>query len=146
MTFQIFFGVLMIVAGAWMLLHWHKANRTLQAAQAWLSTPGTIVASEVKRGTSRRPTTWLPHVEYRYEAAGRQLTNTAILIGSELATTSRHRAELVCLTYPPGRTIDVFYDPANPSTACLERRREGPPLELFGGVFGLIAGAALLAV
>ncbi len=56
-----------------------------------------------------------------------------------LDTAMRGRAERRCANHPVGSSIVAFYDPANPSRACLERISEGT--WIFGGI-----GAAFAAV
>jgi hypothetical protein len=146
MSAQPLVGVAFVAAGAWLLLRWGAANRRSRLTQAWRSAPGTIVGCDVRRGESRRPVSWIPHVEYRYVAAGREWTGAGIMAGATSATSRRSRAEELCRKYSPGRSVHVFYDPADPSKACLERRHQRGAFQLLAGLFALLGGAILLGL
>jgi hypothetical protein len=108
---------------------------------SWLSTTGRIVSGAVE---SRRTggggpgesgaRVFVAKVSYTYTVAGRAYSAGRILAGGELNTSSRARAERRLELYSPGSPVEVFYDPHNPASACLERRTE------VTGIGMLIAG------
>jgi hypothetical protein len=105
---------------------------------AWPSTLGEVVRSEVVRtqggAWDSRQRTYEARVEYRYEVAGREFRGTTIDLGGTVHTSLPRHAEKRCATYPVGIRTLVYYDPARPERACLERTGGGP---LFFGAVGV---------
>lgn len=91
-------------------------------AKRWDQTVGTIVSTsiQVRRVGSTRTET--PVVTYAYHVNG-----TAYQGGTVRVIDDRQRARLAgdasrtIARYPVGSTVTVFYDPADPSRAALER-------------------------
>jgi hypothetical protein len=104
----------------------------------WPSTLGEIVRSEVVRtrggAWDSRHTYYEACVEYRYEAAGRTYTGTTIDLGGTVQRSLSGHAAKRCAAYPAGVRALVYYDPARPERACLERTGAGP---LFLGAVGV---------
>ncbi|HZW08707.1 MAG TPA: DUF3592 domain-containing protein [Phycisphaerales bacterium] len=100
-------------------------------SRAWLSTSGHVVSGAVE---SRRnggcgsdaagARVFVARIVYAYQVAGRWHRASRIVVGGELNTSSRSRAERRLELYAPGSEVEVFYDPHNPANACLERRTE----------------------
>jgi hypothetical protein len=104
----------------------------------WPSTLGEIVRSEVVRtrggaGGSGH-SYYEARIEYRYEVAGRAFTGTTIDLGGTVHTSAQGHATKRCAAYPAGVRTLVYYDPARPDRACLERTGAGP---LFLGAVGV---------
>ena len=105
------------VAG-WMGLRGYAAF----ASRNWREVPGHVVASTVTPvpGTS----TWLADIEYRVRGRRRSATR----LGADLRRAPRRprhasqaSAERVARSYPVGRAVIVYVDPAAPDHAVLER-------------------------
>jgi len=114
----------------------------------WPSTLGEIVRSEVVRSRGgawdSRHTTFEARVEYRYEVSGRTFTGTTIDLGGTMHTSlSRHAAKR-CASYPAGVRTLVYFDPARPERACLERTGAGPFFLGAVGVVFAVVGLALM--
>lgn len=140
--FMIGFGAFLLLM-AWLILrHYRSSNVLLEASKRWATTRGEIVSAEVKRKPGSKPT-WEGRITYRFDANGEAHTSRAVMIGGEVYA-SQTFAEKRVAKYPAGSSVDVYYDPADPSRCCLERQREGAWLELLGAAFGLVAGGALL--
>jgi hypothetical protein len=83
-------------------------------------------------------------IQYEYEVRGRRLFGKKICMGGEMDTSFRSRAEARCRRYRPGKTVQVYYNPAKPNLCCLEPTAKlGPLLYAIGGAFVGI-GAFLL--
>jgi hypothetical protein len=97
-----------------------------RAAANWPSVQGTVVSS---RAESRRSlthtgggstvTVWSPLVEYSYSVGERSYHGSRIAFGPEVAG-GRELADRTVARYPAGATVNVHYDPSNPSHATLE--------------------------
>lgn len=85
-------------------------------------------------------------VRYRYEAAGAVRTGTVVHAGDR-GSVSRSRAERTAARYPEGARVAVFYDPADPDRAVLERGAgAGPAVLLAWGGACLLGGFLVLRV
>ena len=98
-----------------------KAKSVQLAAQSWLSTTGQVVLSrvEVSGGDT---TTVSPRIVYQYQVGAQTYQSEVIRAGSQFfgTTTSRQAYDTVD-RYPVGATVTVYYNPANPAAAALER-------------------------
>ncbi|GAB4580480.1 MAG: hypothetical protein Fur0022_32210 [Anaerolineales bacterium] len=98
-----------------------KAKAVQQAAQAWLTTQGQIVLSRVEV-SGGETTSVSPRVVYQYQVGAQMYQSETIRAGSQFfsITTSRGAYDTVD-RYPVGKTVTVYYNPANPAEAALER-------------------------
>ena len=60
-----------------------------------------------------------PVVEFTYQVHGHEYRSRQITLGTKLAGTQSF-AEQIAARYPQGSTVEVHYDPANPSNAVLQ--------------------------
>jgi Protein of unknown function (DUF3592) len=115
------FPTVIIVAVVVKLIEVRKASR-------WPATKGTVINSIVQ-AIKKNPTDPdydssdtevfnQPLVEYEYTVNGRKLRGSRITIGDK---TSGYELESILDRYPVGTTVTVYYDPANPKNAVLER-------------------------
>lgn len=113
----------------------------VRRSATWASTLGEIVRSEVVRTRSgawdSRHTSYEACVEYRYDVGGQTLTGKTIDLGGTVHTSLQGHAARRCAAYPAGVRTLVYYDPARPERACLERTGAGP---LFFGAVGVVFG------
>jgi hypothetical protein len=111
--------------------------REVRQASHWPSTTGKVIASRVEShkkspgdsGYDFHDTEVInePLVEYEYRANGHKYRSRRVTIGEK---TSGFELEAIFARYPVGADVRVYYDPANPRTAVLEREK-GSPL-MFG--------------
>ncbi len=96
----------------------------LFATRHWLPADGTIVTSRVdSRGTDSvngadTEIARTPLVEYDYQVNGQPFRGDRIMIGG---ANSESELELVLGQYPLGAKVSVYYNPADPRQAVLER-------------------------
>ncbi len=127
------------------------SSRVLMArvarSRSWLIANGAITHSEVVREQTRNNTIYKAVIEYAYSVNGRDYRSNKLSIGGDLNTSSRSRAERRCAKYPNGGQIQVFYDPEDPSSCCLERRADTAPLLTWIGVGALaLSGVVHLGI
>ncbi|MBI3157971.1 MAG: DUF3592 domain-containing protein [Chloroflexi bacterium] len=98
-----------------------EAKALNAAAQAWLSTTGTVLKSRVEvTGGDHASVT--PVVVYQYQVEGQSYQAEQIRAGDMyLAVRKRRTAYDLVDKYPVGAQVTVYYDPANPGMAALER-------------------------
>jgi hypothetical protein len=137
-------GTLLILVGVGLVIHTIRMSRKVQAAQFWPSVKGLVTTSVVERG-GRRHRVYRARIRYTYRVAGHEFTGRRYALGGELDTSNRARAEARCAKYPEGSEPEVYYNPANPKDACLERVQEGKGFVLLiAGTFAA-AGVAMLS-
>jgi len=111
---------LAIAIGVYCFVAIVRALRKGRAVRQWARTTGAITRSEVKGGCACG---WLfhwPDLTYDYEVAGRTHIGSKANM-SWISTPSRAWAAGLKGRYPVGRTVDVWYDPADPEDCLLER-------------------------
>jgi hypothetical protein len=117
---------------------------------AWARAEGRVLRSVVGReteatgeGTVDR---YHAEVRYRYEAAGATREGSAVQ-ANDRGSPSRAGAERRAGRYPEGARVAVFYDPAEPDRAVLERGVGSGPFRLLacGGLF-LLGGFYVVRV
>lgn len=128
------------VIGLGLILYAQMAKWKVRRSASWLSVTAQITGSEVVKERRRRATVYVAHVEYNYEVEGTEYSNDTICVGGELNTSFRSRAEQRCAKYPLGVGVCAYYDPEDPSRACLERRAEGTALSTLIGIGSLLLG------
>ncbi|MCI0394413.1 MAG: DUF3592 domain-containing protein [Chloroflexi bacterium] len=111
-----------IAAIFWFIRHQgQKASTIRQASQSWLSTTGVIVKSRVEVSGGDHASV-SPHVVYEYSVGGQTYQGKQIRAGDSYfnITNSRQAYDTVD-RYPAGNQVIVYYNPANPAEAALER-------------------------
>jgi len=98
-----------------------KSKSLHQASQGWRSTQGLVLKSRVEVSGGEY-TSVTPYVLYEYEVGGQTYQNTQIRAGDRFMRVagSREAYEIV-ERYPVSAVVPVYYDPANPNEAALER-------------------------
>jgi Protein of unknown function (DUF3592) len=141
------FPTLILVAAAVKLWEVHKAK-------SWLSVSGKVIASRVE-SSKKKPgdpgydfndteVSNVPFVEYEYNVGNRTHRCHRITIGEK---TADFELEEILARYPVGASVTVFYNPANPQQAVLER--DLPAKMMFWGLGCLMLffiGGPLIAV
>ncbi len=108
--------------GLLVLLFFLAARRRSRVATNWPMVRGTVLKSgweKVSSDSDSKTSSYAPAVEYRYRVNNVDYTSRQIKLGMTVSG-SQAAAEKVAGRYPKGGTIDVHYDPANPSVAALE--------------------------
>jgi len=100
---------------------------------------GTHMSARSSRESSLPPS-YYPVVRYQYSAGGKSYTCDRISYGSDKVGVTKSEAQAVAGSYTSGKKVMVYYDPANPERATLER---GFTMDAFMPMAG---GIAFLAV
>lgn len=103
-------------------------------SRRWPSTLGTITAS----APPLAPDAVYPEVTYSYEVAGHTYTSGRIAFGSP-SPNPAGTGDPATSRYGPGRAVTVYYDPANPADAVLERRDASPLLWIIAAIVFVLA-------
>lgn len=120
--FSILCTVVPIGAVVWYLSNQNKkAKAVKQASLAWLQTMGTVIKSRVEVSGGEHSTV-SPRVIYTYEVNGKLYQCDQIRAGDKFwSVNSSQTAYETIDRYPEGLDVTVYYNPANPNEATLER-------------------------
>ncbi len=113
------FSLVFVVIGALILLYGRRVAAKANASMAWPSTEGVIAHSSVSAPTTSDDSTWSTDIAYQYEVKGRPYSSSAISLAHY--SSSERRARAIAARYPRAARVVVYYDPANPAEAVLER-------------------------
>lgn len=112
--------------GLVVLLFFVASYRYSRKAADWPMVRGTVLSSGSeqveKRQNGRAQTCYVPVVEYGYRVRDVDYVSRQIKVGVALSADQAY-ALRVAARYPQGSTVDVHYDPADPSNAALENPR-----------------------
>ena len=110
--------------------------REVRAAARWPSVPGKVISacviakevithhatvdedSDQSGDNDRREKRNFANITYGYTVAGKQYTCSRLSIGEDMGNDD---VEGKLQRYPVGKAVEVFYDPADPEKAVLER-------------------------
>jgi hypothetical protein len=133
-------GLLVLVIALGAIAAGRGYVRLAHRMRDFASTPGTVIDRGLRSvGTGR---TWEARPTYRYTVDGKDYT--ADNLGFARRGQSRARAEAQLAAIPDA--VEVFYDPADPTSAYLVKHvpRLGYWL-IAGGVVGVLVAVLLLA-
>jgi hypothetical protein len=158
MVVQQWFGLVGVGAGALFAYSAFKTYRIAKRRHRFEPVTATVVDSQLEEsksttqsgspdtgrpGTVRTSSTrYIPHITWEYTVGGKTYTNNKRYSGSGDKETQQEVVD----TYPEGETVEVQYDPADPSVSFLESvpETEGAMVKgVIGGVL-LILGVVLL--
>ncbi len=134
-------GLISIVLGLgsgtyllWTLIRQHASNR-------WSTTTGEILESNLEEDSDG----WGPHVRYLYAVEGKRYANDRLYVYLSNRSTEQD-AKRHLSPYPVGKTVTIYYNPAKPEEAVLDRRVPlwRPLFWLFFTSFLLVVGAEIL--
>ncbi|CAN1724211.1 DUF3592 domain-containing protein [Hyphomicrobium sp. 1Nfss2.1] len=120
----------------------------VRRTNAWASSHGRIVRSQavqrkvskLEGSTTRSEIRNFAAIVYEFDAGGRKFTGSRVSLGEDLGNIG---IQETLARYPVGERVEVYYDPADPAQAVLERTLPNGSF-LFMGL--LIAGLTLFAV
>lgn len=100
----------------------HRAALVRRAAAAWAQTAGTVLSTtiQIRRLGQRRSE--VPVVIYAYQVDGRPYQSYRVRATDDTGGISLNGdASRTLERYPVGSNVTVYYDPADPANAALER-------------------------
>lgn len=106
----------------------------------WATANGEVISSRVIESTSDDGgSTYRPEVTYFFFANDRRYTGNRLYFGDSISSSGGGAQDKVD-EYPPGRAIDVRYDPSDPGESVVERR-----LSLGLIAFGVVGVLLIIA-
>ena len=99
-----------------------KGSAAELAAQEWLSTTGTVLASKIQVRRTGRSRSEIPVVLYQYEVKGKMFQGNTIRAGKQYFNVRMAgQAQQTVARYAAGKKVTVYYDRNNPAQSALER-------------------------
>lgn len=129
--------------------------REVQKAKSWRPVPGTIISSrsearkvqiDAAGGQTRGKTEMrnFPAIAFAYDVGGRRFTGTRYSLRENLGNFA---VTETLAQYPKGAKVTVFYDPADPTQAVIERTMPDGAFKFMVCLSaGLVFGALILIV
>jgi hypothetical protein len=135
--------ILLAVAALLIGIGWFSRQK-VKASQAWPSAPGRVTGSGVEESSgSEGGTVYRAAVHYAYTVGGQEYQNNRRVFGDSVSSSNRGAAERTAARFVPGSSVPVYYNPANPQDAVLERT-SGVAGLMFGlGALFLVLGCGL---
>ena len=137
-----------IGVGIFLIYRSVQSRKRAEASQGWPSTVGQIsearVAHSVHTDTDGDSSdSYTPYVTYTYQVAGQEYTGRDVTFGFKQGYSNASKAQAVVGKYPLGAQVSVYYDPADPQKAVLERQAGGFGIGLALGIIFLVVGSCL---
>lgn len=144
-------GLLAVAVGLFLAFVFSYASLTQGAAsENWSTAEGTITSSSISEVGSKDNLTFQAHVHYQYEINEDEYHGDRLDFNSS-GMSSSHRVDMqeIVRKYPAGKTVTVFYDPADPSISVLEPGVKLGAAFLIGmvcvGIGGLVFVSGVIA-
>ena len=109
-----------------------------KVSETWPSTGGIVVESFIEiDDDGENGNSYYPRVIYEYSVNGARYASQQVKIGFVQSFGTENGANKVLTSYPVGKNVTVYYDPAEPVIAVLERSTSQitPYLYVGGGLF-----------
>ncbi len=146
------FITLLLMARAW------QEQKQVNAARRWAQTAGRILSSSVEEiavpvrvNTSirryRMAVRYAPSVVYEYFVNDARYQSERLRLGSRLLSSEACDLEREIRRYPTSGAVTVWYDPANPAEAVLDRHTGvGTRVQWLASVVMLVCTLAIIMV
>lgn len=140
-----FFVLLFGGIGAFLLFKAYKTRQQADDSQGWSGVQGQVTDARVDRTTRTDSDgdiqySYSPNVSYTYQVGGNTYYGDKLTFGFQQSFSSEAKAQAALQRFPVGGNVTVYYNPANPNEAVLERSAGGFGVSLvIGIVFVLIA-------
>jgi hypothetical protein len=142
-------SLVFVAIGAAVLSYARRTAEKARQSASWPTTAGEIAHSAMLYQTDRTAGTgntaaYRADVSYRYKVNGANYSSSQITLADFSST--RTRAQGIVERYPDKSTVEVYYNPANPSESVLEPGSTGgiTLVYLFGA--GFAAGGLFFLV
>ena len=117
------FIIVFAIIGIVLYRRMQKSSAEEKAAQSWPTTNGTILSSSLQwRSGAHGTQSQEAVVIYQYQVSGQIYQGRTVRAGEQFLTVRvPGQAQAIVSRYPAGAQVTVYYNPANPSDAALEK-------------------------
>jgi hypothetical protein len=144
-----FFLLLFGAIGILLIFKSVNDKKKVGASANWPSTTGSITRSSVAESVSTSNddniTHYYPQVTYTYQVAGTTFEGKHIMFGA-VESGSHTKAQATIALYPVGKSVSVYYNPADPKEAVLERQSKSSNIMLILGIVFLVMALCTLCI
>lgn len=135
-------GLVLVILGFVLLANAWRLQDLANRSQTWPTTTGHVINATVEKSKAKGDRRFAPVVRFAYVVDGQSYESDRFAASTQ--SMSREAAETRCREHPPGREVQVHYDPAQPSMALLRLgpARETAPLGIAAAI-ALALGAFL---
>lgn len=144
MNITVIVGIAFLVIGLVFILIYILQKQKARAAEAWPTASGVILSSGLEEHrsynskTHRTTVTYSPKIDYEYSVMGQKYNGTKPTFG--YAAYDYRTASEKIAPYQPGTSVQVHYNPSDPSNAVLETKAAGATTMLIVGIIFLVFG------
>jgi hypothetical protein len=138
--------LMFIAPGVFLLWRAWRDVQLVKASKSWPSVPGRVVHTSYREEVIKNEDTeisYVPLIQYEYQVGGQTHRGTRIAFFEQSCASSEKAVELLG-AFPVGHPVTVFYDPAKPGDAVLERRDKGSVFVAVAGWVLVVVGIAAL--
>jgi hypothetical protein len=140
---------ILVAAAIYAIVQVFLARIRVARSMEWPSTRGRILDTSIElehthHHDDNHGSVYAFKLQYEYFVAGQRFVGDQLSVNPQLSTSFRSRAEDRSVEYYPRAEVTVYYNPAKPQQACLERTSEGEWLHWLIAV-GFLVVAALVA-
>ena len=134
--------------GAFLLYRGWQQNKLADASKNWPAANGQITISKIHEGWSEdsdgdRFRSYQADVQFVYQVNGQTLNGSQIAFGVKSSDRNPKNAQVAVNNYPVGKNVPVYYNPANPGEAVLERRAGGLGVTFEMGIVFLVVAICM---
>lgn len=117
------FIAIFAIIGVVLYRRMQQSSAEEKAAQSWPTTNGTILSSSLQwRGGAHGTQSQEAIVIYQYQVSGQIYQGRTVRAGEQFLTVRvPGQAQAIVSRYPASAQVTVYYNPANPSDAALEK-------------------------
>lgn len=122
-----------------------RGQRRAQSIKNWPTTTGRILSatSQMRRRSGRNGYAPYPDIMYEYTVGGRQYISNRVSVGMEMGGSLY--TPRVLARYPVGATVQVYYNPENPSDSALEASAPGNRMLIFIAILIIVILACTMS-
>lgn len=144
-SLKVAMGVALILMGATATAMLWRSYQRAEETRHWRQVPAIVTISVLltERPTHNSPPAYRPEIHYRYTVDGKGRTGTHIR-RVEGRSSHREAAEERLSTYPVGREVICYVDPADPDFAVLEHSTRAALYSIWFPLLFVVGGTGMI--